>query len=202
MRLFFIIAISSLALFSYEDLGRYGPTYDIAEQNIKKVIQRNLVEKKDEIQGMAEKAYRSGLIYNIDLSYSDKDETLQSELILNNPNKNSTQQSIAAKDIPYKINDSMCIVSFESFAILDEVIEDYGIDCRYVFLNISIDKISRMKKYSKMKKFIGNDMLFNIFDIDKTPLKITLIDKKMKFEYLDYKRITAEAKEKLLEGKK
>lgn len=185
----------AFSLYAYNDLGTFGPTYDVQEENLKDVMMENLKKKKSEIKALAKKAYESGLIYKSDIPFSKKDKIVESELVLNVPN---SSQKAKAKDIPYAIDDSMCIVSFESYNILDDIIEHFGEKCRYVFLNVDIRKISQNNKYKNINKFIGNDILFHIIDIDVTPLKITLKGNKMTKRYLDYREVKKRVKQKLL----
>lgn len=193
-----IALYTSSTLFGYQDLGTYGGQYDVKEKDIKEVIKKSLVESKDKIKEMAEKAFESGLIYHSDIPFSDKNETKIATAAFNDPKTNKT---FPLSNIPQTIHDSLCVISFESFNILDEVISEFGDSCRYVFLNVDIRKITSLKKYANIEPYIGNDLLFQIFNIEATPVKLTIDKEKIKYEYLDYKKVKATAKEKLLEGK-
>jgi len=185
-------------LFSLEDLGTYGPLYDIKERNLKVAIKEELTKKMPEIEEYAKTIFESGMIYNIDIPFSQKKETLVKKFALSLPDKNGVEQIHDGQSTPFVINDSLCIVNFEAFNILDDIVEHFGKKCRYVFLNIDIRKISKVEKYKELEKFIGNDMLFNMMEISSTPVKITLNNDVMKYEYLNYNNVKNRTKQKLL----
>lgn len=198
MKLILLLLSSSLLLISYQDLGTFGKQYPIKEENIKRVLKKALLEKKDSVQEMAKKAFNSGLTYSKALPFSDNDSTEKKKLSLSVPGGPMQGQKIESSNIPYQIKDSLCVVSFDGYNILDELIMEFGNECRYVFLNVDIREISNKEKYEGINKFIGNDTLFNILDINSTPTKFTLNGDTIEIQTLDYERIKAQAKERLL----
>lgn len=193
-----ISILSSTYLFSFQDLGIYGGLYDVKEVNMKKAIKAELVKKMPEIEKKAKEAFASGLIYKIDIPFSQKNETLTKEFALKLKDKNGIERTFKGDDSPYKIHDSLCIVNFQGYDLLDEVINSFGEKCRYVFLNVDIRKISKKKKYANLNKFIGNDRLFSMMPIKATPVKITLSNSSIVYKYLDYRKIRAKTKHRLL----
>ena len=188
----FIISISS-TLDAYIDLGTYGSQYIVREKNIKTQIEDSLKKHKDDIKKLAKKAFESGLIYKKVLPFSKKEAIFNEEFSLINP---STGRIFHASEIPYNVQDNICVISYQSDEILKEIIKHFGNNCRYVFLNVDIRKITKNDKFSKINVFVGNSTLLKMFNIDSTPLKISIHGNKMKYHYLNYNKILKAVKNK------
>lgn len=194
-----LLLVSSVlsTLFAFTDLGTYGSQYPIREKNIKTQLEDNFKKHKDDIKALARKAFASGLIYRKSLQFSKEDATYTRDFTMKNP---YTGAIIHSSDIPYAVQDNICIVDYRSDKILDEIVKQFGTNCRYVFLNVNITKITSNEKYSKINAFVGNDALFNFFDINATPEKISINGKRMDYQYLNYSRILKELKNKEMES--
>lgn len=182
----------SSSLFGYYDFGIAGKLYDVKEKNLIEEIRKQLILKKDKIKKMARDAFNKGLKYESNLPYSQKDRIIKTKpvIYLQNYGKGYIEQSLESS--PYNIHDSMCFVSFESFEILDKIIERFGKKCRYVFFNTDIRKITQNKKYSDLNVFVGNDKVINMFKVDSTPLKVLITKKNITKEYINYQKLKKE----------
>lgn len=196
MKLILFISLTFSFLMGKEIcLGNFGSLYDVKEENIKIKLKREFFKKKDKIVELAKEALESGLIYKRDIRISSQNKTINRSNIIkaisNMRDKDGKilyhkGDNIKARPLPEGVSYSLCIVQFETFSILDEIIDRFGKNCRYVFLNVDIRDISSKKKYEELDKYIGNDSLFDMFEIDAVPVKITLYGNKQKFTYLSY----------------
>ena len=209
-KLIFFSMIFSTYLFSENIyLGEFGTTYPIKEENIKKKILSGIKKNQKKFEDMAKSAFEDAMIYSINIPESTSHDISYRDLVFYAPkdiydkDRNVIISKGEAMDIPKNMLSSaqdMCVVSFDGFHILDEIINRFGEKCKYIFVNVDIRKISHNPKYKNLSIYVGNDTFFSMFPIDKVPARISFSKDKEKIEYLDYLDIQQTVKQKLLNG--
>jgi len=192
----FLLSITVLFVYGYEDLGVIGKTYPIKEKSIKeqiiqgiKKLDRNKI--KNEYLASIEKMFTA----EVSLPASKKDskreykDEVEVEFDIVDPRDPNRILYHKGDMIPSVLPDNvvlnMCFVDAKNEAIAKEVIKEFG-ECDYLIANRDIRQMTYLHQY---RVFPMGQPYINRFRIKKLPVKLTMYKDKILETYLSIPRI-------------